>query len=217
MEFLNSWLQGIIVAVIVAKIIQMILPNGNNKKYVKVVLGVYVVFNIITPIINKFFDSSFEISSIINMKEYTKKMEIYEVNSNSIDIESSNKKNIEDVYIKGLINDMKAKINDKGYSVKNIDIELEDTQEYKIKKIKILLDNSKYNNDKEKNENKQNNDQDSKVIINEVKQVNIKLSNTEKENDINQTEDRISLNEKQQIINYLSSIYEVNEKQIEIN
>ena len=40
MEFLNTWLQGIIVAVVIASIIQMILPNGNNKKYIKVVLGV---------------------------------------------------------------------------------------------------------------------------------------------------------------------------------
>ena len=34
MEFLNNWLQGIVVAVVIASIIQMILPNGNNKKYI---------------------------------------------------------------------------------------------------------------------------------------------------------------------------------------
>ena len=47
MGFLNSWLQGIIVSVVISTIIEMILPNGNTKKYVKVVLGIYVMFNII--------------------------------------------------------------------------------------------------------------------------------------------------------------------------
>lgn len=38
MNFLNTWLQGIIVAVIIATIIEMILPSGNSKKYIKMVL-----------------------------------------------------------------------------------------------------------------------------------------------------------------------------------
>ena len=71
MEFLNNWLQGIVVAVVIASIIQMILPNGNNKKYIKVVLGIYVVFQIITPVVNKFFNSNFEISSLIDIYNKT--------------------------------------------------------------------------------------------------------------------------------------------------
>ena len=38
-EFLSSWAQGIIVAVIIATLIEMILPNSSSKKYVKVVIG----------------------------------------------------------------------------------------------------------------------------------------------------------------------------------
>ena len=97
MEFLNSWLQGIIIAVIITTIIEMILPKGNTKKYVKVVLGIYVVFNIMTPVVNKFFDSNFELSSIINIEDYMRKMESYEVSSK--DINESNEDNIKQVYI----------------------------------------------------------------------------------------------------------------------
>ena len=35
-EFLSSWAQGIIVAVIIATLIEMILPNSSSKKYVKI-------------------------------------------------------------------------------------------------------------------------------------------------------------------------------------
>ena len=34
-KFINSWAQGIILGVIIATIIEMILPEGNNKKFVK--------------------------------------------------------------------------------------------------------------------------------------------------------------------------------------
>ena len=34
-EWVTSWAQGIIIAVIVATIIEMILPDGNCKKYIK--------------------------------------------------------------------------------------------------------------------------------------------------------------------------------------
>ncbi len=54
MEFISSWVQGIIVAVVIATIIEMLLPNGNSSKYIKIVIGVYIIFNIISPIINKF-------------------------------------------------------------------------------------------------------------------------------------------------------------------
>ena len=33
MEFISSWVQGIIVAVVIGSIIEMILPEGNSKKY----------------------------------------------------------------------------------------------------------------------------------------------------------------------------------------
>lgn len=47
-DFLSNWAQGIIVAVIIATIIEMILPNGSSKKYVKVVVGIYILFTIIS-------------------------------------------------------------------------------------------------------------------------------------------------------------------------
>ena len=33
MEWISKWAEGIIVAVIIATILEMIIPNGNSKKY----------------------------------------------------------------------------------------------------------------------------------------------------------------------------------------
>ena len=36
-NFINSWVQGIILSIIIATIIEIILPEGNNKKYVRLI------------------------------------------------------------------------------------------------------------------------------------------------------------------------------------
>ena len=51
-EFISSWAEQIVLAVIVATIIELILTKNKNKKYIQMVIGVYVLFNIISPIIN---------------------------------------------------------------------------------------------------------------------------------------------------------------------
>ena len=51
--FFKNWCEGIIVAVIISIIIEAILPEGNHKKYVKVVIGIYLVFTILNPFLGK--------------------------------------------------------------------------------------------------------------------------------------------------------------------
>lgn len=206
MRFLNSWLQGIIISVIVATIIEMILPNGNSKKYIKVVLGIYVVFNIITPIINQFTNSSFELSSIINIEEYSKKIETYDVSSNNID--KLNEENIINIYIGNLKKDIIAKLEEKEYQVKDIELETENDEIYKIKNIKLFLVKKEQQEEKKIYE--------SNVIINEIEAVKIQIG-TQKQNENNIQEINLEEKEKKEIKKYLSSVYEIQEKQITIN
>lgn len=203
MDFLNSWLQGIVISVIIATIIEMILPGGNTKKYVKVVLGVYVVFNIITPIINQFTNSNFELSSIINIEEYTKEMETYEVASKNID--ESNEENIKQMYINNLKNDIVAKLEEKDYLAKKVEVEIENDETYKIKSINLSL---------EKVEQEEI-EQENKMIINEIEVVEIQIGEEKKETKEKQS--NITEKEIKEIKNYLSSVYEIKEKQITIN
>lgn len=212
MEFLNNWLQGIVVAVVIASIIQMILPNGNNKKYIKVVLGIYVVFQIITPVVNKFFNSNFEISSLINIDSYTKKMETYEVSSQNTNIDKTNEDSIKQIYVANLEKDIKAKLEDKEYLIKDVEVQVEDNEKYDIKSMKIYL-KEVVNSTKEESENN--------IHINEVEKIEIKVgqnnfNDSENETKSQTNESSISNEEKNKIKKYLTSVYEINEKQITI-
>lgn len=207
MDFLNSWLQGIIIAVIVSSIIEMILPNGNSKKYAKVVLGVYVVFTIITPVVNQFFNSDFELSSILNIENYTKKIDTYEVNSKNIEINKTNENSIKNRYISSLKSDMKTKLEEKDYKVKQIQVEIENDETYLIKSISLSLEKKK----EEREETKED-----KVKVNEIKEVEIQIGEKKQESKVEETSS-ITEKEKKEIKQYLASIYEVKEKQIYIN
>ena len=50
-ENISVWAEQIIIAVVIATLIEMILPEGNNRKYIKAVIGVYILFTIISPIL----------------------------------------------------------------------------------------------------------------------------------------------------------------------
>ena len=65
-NFLTNWIEGIAIAVIIASIFEMLLPKGNIKKYIKVILGIYIVFNIISPFANSKAINSFDIKKELN-------------------------------------------------------------------------------------------------------------------------------------------------------
>lgn len=205
MNFLNTWLQGIIVCVIIATIIELILPSGSTKKYIKVVLGMFIVFNIITPVINKITKNNFEISSIINMDEYSKKMKTYETSSQNQVSSNANEQTIKQIYISKLEKDIKNKLKEKNYTVNKIEIEINENEEYSIKQINLLVQK-----DEEETEKKQEN----AIEIENIETINIQVN----ENIIpEQKEENISVNEISKIKQYLASEYQINEKQININ
>lgn len=205
MNFLNTWLQGIIVCVIIATIIELILPSGSTKKYIKVVLGMFIVFNIITPVINKITKNNFEISSIINMDEYSKKMKTYETSSQNQVSSNANEQTIKQIYISKLEKDIKNKLKEKNYTVSKIEIEINENEEYSIKQINLLVQK-----DEEETEEKQANT----IEIENIETINIQVN----ENIIpEQKEENISANEISKIKQYLASEYQINEKQININ
>ena len=85
-SFISSWTQGIIVSVIIASIIEMILPDGNSKKYVKVVIGVFILFSIVSPVINKFTKKEINISSIVDVEKYS---DAKQVSSTNLEVNTS--------------------------------------------------------------------------------------------------------------------------------
>lgn len=195
MNWISGWIQGIIIAVIIGTIIEMLLPDGNCKKYVKVVIGVYILFSIVSPVITKVTGNEFRVSDIYDINTY---IEVSAKNSQE-NIENSQQNQIKQVYITNLKNDMKQKIQEKGYSVKSLTLEISNDEQYTLKKIFAQVS---------KRKNEENNE------VKEINEINITISNTTEniEEDIS-----ISTKEQNDLKAYLSGIYNLEEKNININ
>lgn len=116
-SFMSSWAEQIVLAVVVATIIELILPQNKNKKYIQMVIGVYVLFNIISPVIEN--KESFSIEKY-NIENYETKSE-YEIDQSSMD------KRLEKIYLEELKNKVTSKFEDNDFNVIkcNIDAELD--------------------------------------------------------------------------------------------
>lgn len=195
MNWISGWIQGIIIAVIIGTIIEMLLPDGNCKKYVKVVIGVYILFSIVSPVITKFTGNEFRVSDIYDINTYIE----VSAKSSQENIENSQQNQIKQVYITNLKNDMKQKIQEKGYSVKSLTLEISNDEQYTLKKIFAQVSKRK----KEENNG-----------VKGANEINITISNTTEniEEDIS-----ISTKEQNDLKAYLSGIYNLEEKNININ
>ena len=209
-NWLSNWAEAIIIAVIIGTIIEMLLPEGNCKKYIKVVIGIYVMFTIVNPIITKISGKEITVSEILELNEYISQAEESIKTQNEIEIENEN--NIMEIYVSGIKQDIKLNMEEKGYVVTNVDIEIEDTKNYKIKKIIVDAENiMKEENTDEKNEIE-------KIeIINDIT-INISndiVQNNEQENSNNKN--LLSFTQKQELKEYLNQTYEIDKNNIIIN
>lgn len=207
-DFISDWARQIVVAVIIATIIEMIVPNGNSKKYIKTIIGIFILFNIVTPVIEKVTNGNLNIDSIINVDEYTKQMEMKENKFSNFEINNSS--NIKDIYIYNLKRDIKSKLESKECIVNSIDINIDENNEYKIKKI--ILDLKK---DKQIDNSKKEKEGVNQIIINKIEEININIK-SEKKEDSNKIRD-LNNKEKSEIKDYLSSTYDINNRNIIIN
>lgn len=118
-NFLSSWAEQVILAVIIATILELILPNSKNKKYVQMVIGVYVLFNIISPIIK---NKEKLVFSEIDLDKYI-------TTSTKVE-QSSMDARLEKVYLDELENNIKSKFKNAGIEIIKctIDAELDTTK-----------------------------------------------------------------------------------------
>ena len=177
MEKISSWASQIIIAVIIGTLIEMILPKGNNKKYIKTVIGIYILFTILSPVITNAFKKNLE----LNMDEYQEYFEnTQEYQTLSEGFSKSTNISIEDTYVSSLKQDIETKLNEKGYSALeiNLEVELQSEERYGyINKMEISITNKT----EEKTKEKQNTILVNKVEIGEQKpQEKTKLSQEEK-------------------------------------
>ena len=215
-EWISDWAGGIIIAVIIATVIEMILPEGNCKKYIKIVIGVYVLFTIISPVITKFTGKSIEVSDILDLNKYIEEAEESVKIQNSI--QSDNQSSIMEMYSSGIKDDMVSKIEAKGYIVNNIEIGIADDESYNLTYITVEV---RLNEKSEENE--EINEVNKVDSIDRVVKVEVSISNTvseienSKSTQNGENERSLSNSEKKELKEYLSSVYDVQEENITIN
>ncbi len=153
MDKISSWASQIIVAVIIGTIIEMILPKGNNKKYIKMVIGVYILFTILSPVITNAFGKNLKLN-MQEYEEYFKNSTEYKTLSDGFS--KSTDISIENTYNSALKKDIKEKLNKKGYNTGqiNLEIELELEERYGcINKMDVSIVKQKIEDEKEENKN----------------------------------------------------------------
>ena len=111
---IKCWCEELIVAIFIAIIIEMLIPEGSNKKYAKVVVGIYILFITMSPILN-IFNENIEVDIFNNIKTE----EIY----------SNFDNNIKDVYITGIEESIKDGLNEKNIDVKDVSIKVDSKYE----------------------------------------------------------------------------------------
>lgn len=213
MEWMSGWIQGIIIAVIISTIIEMILPEGTSKKYIKVVIGVYILFSIVSPVISKVTGNEFRVSDILDLEKYMEKSK----NSSNMQnqLTNQNQNQIKDIYLSSIKSDIKQKVENKGYQVQSLDLEIENDEQYTLKQLRLQVS-------KEVVETNSNVNKNTNQIVENVQEVSIKIgNNTQNENkspvNTQNKKNTISSQNKKELKDYLSSVYEISTKNIFIN
>ena len=204
---LTSWAKAIVMAIIIVSILEMLLPNNKTKKYIKMVMGLFILYNIISPFIKDKNALKFEEADLQTFT--SSEIKSIEVNQESMD------RRLEELYIQQIEKDITKKLEKKGYKVKSCKVQAKisnDEDTTGITKIKLKIEKGEK---QESEDEKQDEEIENKLIttIQSIKKVDTRISKAE-----NMVGD--ALLEKvdiQNIKQFLIKEYEVNEKCLEIN
>ena len=216
-EFLSSWAKSLGLAIIVISILEMLLPNNKTKKYVRMVFGLYIIFNIVSPFIkNKdILDvSSYDMNEYIG--DYTTNQTQEE--QNSVDSQ------IEEIYIRELEKDITRKVEKLGYQVITCNVYAtlsSQNEENYIEQIVLTVEkNQQQENDQQGNGTGQTETIEDKLVeeIQKIKPVNTtigRINKTEEEQD--ESKQNINNSDIQKIKKFLKEEYGVEETCLKIN
>lgn len=199
LEWFRSWATGIVIAVIIVTIIEMILPNSTSKKYIKIIIGIFIVYTIISPVIGSFKGE--DLNNYIKVENYIQS------NSNALktnEVSDNAQSSIKKIYSQNLQNDLKTKLKEKGYISNNINISISNDDKYNIERIDIKVD--------EKVTNSNQDEKQVKTIVDNIKAIKIKVKKDDSQNNAIITE-----NDKNEIKEYIKQIYQIDLNNINVS
>ena len=207
-EFLSTWAKSLGLAIIVISILEMLLPNNKTKKYVRMIFGIYILFNIISPFIKN--------KDILDVNAYNFNEYNNNLTSKSATNQISMDNRIEQMYIEELEKDITEKIQDLGYNVITCNVYAtlsSENEESYIEEIDMTV---------EKNEEQQTEEEtiEDKLVneIQKIKPINTTIQKNDRntENEEN-SENQINQSDIQKIKKFLKEEYGVEESCLKIN
>ena len=135
-NFISSWLKDIVVLFILISIAQLVMPKGNMKKYIDLIIGFLIIFTIITPfakIVKKDFsfdETVFNYSNSINFRE------------DKVDFQLEQEKQIERLYKEKIKSEIiKLVEEESSHRVKELRVDLMDEDEVygEIQYLEIVI------------------------------------------------------------------------------
>ena len=211
-EFLSSWTKSLGLAIIVISILEMLLPNNKTKKYVRMVFGIYIIFNIISPFVKN--------KDILDVSSYDLNQYIGDYTTNQTNEEQTSVDNrIEEIYIEELEKDITKKIGDLGYQVTTCNVYAtlsSQNEENYIEEIVLTVEKK----EEQENETQQTETIEDKLVkeIQKIKPVNTtigKINKTDEEQ--NENNQKLSNSDIQKIKKFLKEEYGVEETCLKIN
>ena len=207
-EFMSSWVKGLGLAIVIISILEMLLPNNKTKKYIRMVMGIYVLFTMFSP-----FLSNQQIGNIeqINLEKYTTSEVSSSLNQSSKD------ERIEELYEKELEKDIVKKLKEKGYEATNCKVKAQISdkeEETKIIKIKVKMQKLSTEENRQKEQGIEN------QIVMQMQKIKPIDTSIKKTNDIEQEENKskkIQKSDIQNIKKFFIEEYGVSEKCLEIS
>ena len=203
-DYFSEWAQNLTLAIVIVSLFEMLLPNNKTKKYIKVVMGLYILFNIISPFVKK--DFSFELENVIENNK-SKTVSTKAINQTSMDTR------LKQICKEELEKDIIKKVEEQGYVVENCKVDVKIEEDTNIDKITLRV--KKSNEEIQKEENQKQNDIQQKLVkeVQKIKKVQIGENKTENKNE----DENLSAQDISNIKSFLIKEYEVNEKCLKIN
>ena len=124
MENLNNWCESIIISMILVLLIELLVENNKNKKYIQVITGIFIMFVTLNPFIellnNNDFDTDFLKIEKVSAKPYEEN-ELFE-----------------NVYIDYTLERIKNVLDSYNLNVLDLDFKLDESKE-NLEKIEVII------------------------------------------------------------------------------
>ena len=210
-NFLSSWVKNLSLALIIISLLEMILPNNKTKKYVKMIMGLYILFSIISPFVEN--SSKFNLNNI-DIVSYTEGVKSTSGITEEVD-QTSMDNRLNQIYKEELEKDITQKVEEIGYEVERCKVTAHISQsDSGIEKITLKIGK------KIVQEEDTSNTVENKIVteIQKIQKVDISVSGNKIDEEEQQEESTvINKTDIKKIKDLLINVYGVSEKCLRIS